>query len=86
MTIAYYLGGRKPCQLMPQNQDRLSLVPNSSCGNVEAGIKTIVGTIPTDPAGPVETFANGELFNRGLRQDVTLPAAGLSRSSRETCR
>lgn len=37
-----------------------------------AGIKTIVGTIPVNAQGV------GELFNRGLRQTVTLPgAAGL---------
>jgi hypothetical protein len=48
-----------------------------TCGNItampemahNAGIKTIVGTIPVDAQG------DGDLFNRGLRQDVTLPGA-----------
>jgi hypothetical protein len=37
-----------------------------------AGIKTIVGTIPTDVTGSVVTLTEGygELFNRGLRQGV----------------
>jgi hypothetical protein len=54
-----------------------NIPPINTCGNITAmaqmayaaGIKTIVGTIPVDAAG------DGELFNRGLRQDVTLPGA-----------
>jgi hypothetical protein len=57
-----------------------SIPAADTCGNISsmatmahaAGIKTIVGTIPTDVTGSVVTLTEGygELFNRGLRQGV----------------
>jgi hypothetical protein len=62
-----------------------SIPAAATCANIgsmasmahAAGIKTIVGTIPIDPTGSIAAFGNGELFNRGLRQAVTLPEDGL---------